>query len=96
MWRPQESGQQSDAYDIITLQKMIERDYTIPEPQAAEEVIARRAWVRAAFLHSGAAQSQLGQISWENLIRRNCLARSNGSIFEGDEQTGDISIAFHL
>jgi type III restriction enzyme len=29
----------SDTYDIITLQKMIERDYTIPEPQTAEEVI---------------------------------------------------------
>ena len=28
------------AYDIITLQKLIERDYTIPEPQTAEEVIA--------------------------------------------------------
>src|SRR5439155_5317533 len=29
----------SDTYDIITLQKLIERDYTIPEPQTAEEVI---------------------------------------------------------
>ncbi len=28
-----------EGYDIITLQKMVERDYTIPEPQTAEEVI---------------------------------------------------------
>src|SRR5206468_8254275 len=28
-----------EGYDIITLQKMIEREYKIPEPQAAEEVI---------------------------------------------------------
>lgn len=28
-----------DGFDIITLQKMVERDYTIPEPQTAEEVI---------------------------------------------------------
>ena len=28
-----------EGYDIITLQKLIERDYTIPEPQTAEEVI---------------------------------------------------------
>jgi type III restriction enzyme len=28
-----------EGYDIITLQKMIERDYKIPEPQTAEEVI---------------------------------------------------------
>ena len=27
------------AYDIITLQKLVEREYTIPEPQTAEEVI---------------------------------------------------------
>jgi type III restriction enzyme len=29
-----------DGYDIITLQKLIERDYTIPEPRMAEEVIS--------------------------------------------------------
>jgi type III restriction enzyme len=28
-----------EGYDIITLQKMVERNYTIPEPQTAEEVI---------------------------------------------------------
>jgi len=28
-----------EGFDIITLQKMVERDYTIPEPQTAEEVI---------------------------------------------------------
>ena len=28
-----------EGYDIITLQKLVERDYTIPEPQTAEEVI---------------------------------------------------------
>lgn len=28
-----------EGFDIITLQKMIERNYTIPEPQTAEEVI---------------------------------------------------------
>jgi len=28
-----------EGYDIITLQKLIERDYVIPEPQTAEEVI---------------------------------------------------------
>lgn len=28
-----------EGYDIITLQKMVERSYTIPEPQTAEEVI---------------------------------------------------------
>jgi type III restriction enzyme len=28
-----------EGYDIITLQKMVEREYTIPEPQTAEEVI---------------------------------------------------------
>ena len=28
-----------EGYDIITLQKLIEREYTIPEPQTAEEVI---------------------------------------------------------
>jgi type III restriction enzyme len=28
-----------EGYDIITLQKLIERDYTIPEPQTAEEVL---------------------------------------------------------
>ena len=28
-----------EGYDLITLQKEIERDYTIPEPQTAEEVI---------------------------------------------------------
>jgi type III restriction enzyme len=28
-----------EGYDIITLQKLIERDYQIPEPQTAEEVI---------------------------------------------------------
>jgi len=28
-----------EGYDIITLEKMIERDYTIPEPQTAQEVI---------------------------------------------------------
>jgi type III restriction enzyme len=28
-----------EGYDIITLQKLIERDYRIPEPQTAEEVI---------------------------------------------------------
>ena len=28
-----------EGYDLITLQKLIERDYTIPEPQTAEEVI---------------------------------------------------------
>jgi type III restriction enzyme len=30
---------QYEGYDIITLQKLIEREYTIPEPQTAEEVI---------------------------------------------------------
>lgn len=29
-----------EGFDIITLQKMIERDYTIPEPQTAQEVIS--------------------------------------------------------
>ena len=29
-----------EGYDIITLQKLIERDYTIPEAQTAQEVIA--------------------------------------------------------
>lgn len=29
-----------EGFDIITLQKLVERDYTIPEPQTAEEVIA--------------------------------------------------------
>jgi type III restriction enzyme len=28
-----------EGYDIITLQKMVEREYTIPQPQTAEEVI---------------------------------------------------------
>lgn len=28
-----------EGFDIITLQKMVERDYTIPQPQTAEEVI---------------------------------------------------------
>lgn len=28
-----------EGYDLITLQKLIEREYTIPEPQTAEEVI---------------------------------------------------------
>src|SRR5260370_38416866 len=28
-----------EAHDLVTLQKMIERDYTIPAPQTAEEVI---------------------------------------------------------
>ena len=28
-----------EGYDIITLQKLVEREYTIPEPQTAEEVI---------------------------------------------------------
>jgi type III restriction enzyme len=28
-----------EGYDLVTLQKLIERDYTIPEPQTAEEVI---------------------------------------------------------
>jgi type III restriction enzyme len=28
-----------EGYDIITLQKLVERDYSIPEPQTAEEVI---------------------------------------------------------
>ena len=28
-----------EGYDIITLQKLIEREYSIPEPQTAEEVI---------------------------------------------------------
>src|SRR5208283_5336747 len=28
-----------EGYDLITVQKMLERDYTIPEPQTAEEVI---------------------------------------------------------
>ena len=30
---------QYEGYDIITLQKLIEREYSIPEPQTAEEVI---------------------------------------------------------
>ncbi len=30
---------QYEGYDIITLEKIIERDYTIPEPQTAQEVI---------------------------------------------------------
>ena len=29
-----------EGVDIITLQKIVERDYTIPEPQTAEEVIS--------------------------------------------------------
>lgn len=29
-----------EGYDIITLQKLIERDYAVPEPQTAEEVIS--------------------------------------------------------
>jgi type III restriction enzyme len=29
-----------EGYDIISLQKLVERDYTIPEPQTAEEVIS--------------------------------------------------------
>ena len=29
-----------EGVDIITLQKLVERDYTIPEPQTAEEVIS--------------------------------------------------------
>ena len=28
-----------EGYDIITLQKLIEREYSVPEPQTAEEVI---------------------------------------------------------
>jgi type III restriction enzyme len=28
-----------EGYDLITLQKLVEREYTIPEPQTAEEVI---------------------------------------------------------
>src|SRR5436853_6747483 len=28
-----------EGYDIITLQKEVERDYTIPEPQTAQEVV---------------------------------------------------------
>jgi type III restriction enzyme len=28
-----------EGYDIITLQKLVEREYSIPEPQTAEEVI---------------------------------------------------------
>ena len=31
---------QYEGNDIITLQKLVERDYTIPEPQTAEEVIS--------------------------------------------------------
>jgi type III restriction enzyme len=29
-----------EGYDLLTLQKLIERDYTIPEPQTAQEVIS--------------------------------------------------------
>jgi len=29
-----------EGYDIITLEKMVERDYTLPEPQTSQEVIA--------------------------------------------------------
>ena len=29
-----------EGYDIISLQKLVEREYTIPEPQTAEEVIS--------------------------------------------------------
>ena len=36
---PQAKKFRYEGYDIITLQKLIERDYTIPEPQTAEEVI---------------------------------------------------------
>jgi type III restriction enzyme len=28
-----------EGYDLITLQKLVEREYSIPEPQTAEEVI---------------------------------------------------------
>ncbi len=31
---------QFEGYDIISLQKLVEREYTIPEPQTAEEVIS--------------------------------------------------------
>jgi type III restriction enzyme len=43
---PRKEGDQAsfqfhyEGYDIITLQKLIERNYTIPEPQTAQEVIA--------------------------------------------------------
>ncbi len=43
---PEERGRQGgeqfhyEGVDIITLQKLVERDYTIPEPQTAEEVIS--------------------------------------------------------
>ena len=36
---PQQRRFTTRDYDIITLQKMVERDYKIPEPQTAEEVI---------------------------------------------------------
>jgi len=37
-----------EGYDIITLQKLVERDYAIPEPQTAQEVIGyySRRWLR--------------------------------------------------
>jgi len=37
--RSQPSLSRHEGYDIITLQKLVEREYTIPEPQTAEEVI---------------------------------------------------------
>src|ERR1039458_4836849 len=36
---PQNKTFRYEGYDIITLQKEVERDYTIPEPQTAQEVI---------------------------------------------------------
>jgi hypothetical protein len=38
-WMPLPNSAFAPGYDIITLQKLIEREYSIPEPQTAEEVI---------------------------------------------------------
>lgn len=70
-----------EGFDIITLQKMVERNYTIPEPQTPEEVIgyyARRIAqdVKLPLAVRGARTESTGVLGEESLWRNRQFERA--------------------
>ena len=62
-----------EGYDLITLQKLVEREYTIPEPQTAEEVAATPGFESCMLFlnhHHENVGSPTWQLTYEIIDRR--------------------------
>lgn len=65
-----------EGYDILTMQKLVEREYRIPEPQTAQEVIS---FYAKRIAQDVKLPGRCGSGRWRGTLPGQCRAERNGS-----------------